>query len=260
MENNTCLSVALMGIPKLEEKRLHNAFEHSLSRNRSYSTTTLENLPSILMVNADDPASLIQWRVYRDWLEDQNKKEPSSVIVSKNRKFNTKHYQVRRPLISSRVISILDQLVANEFDVEEEVAIYTEEAYTGDENAPQKDRGSFRVLVVDDSLPVRIQMEQALKQFASNIDFAETGEQAFNFIDNHTYNIIFLDVVLPGIDGYEICNAIKEGRAKHTPVIMLTGNSSPEDRIKGKLAGCDTYLIKPVTKVIFQEVVGQYLH
>lgn len=115
------------------------------------------------------------------------------------------------------------------------------------------------MLVVDDSLPVRIQMDQALKQFDADVDFAKTGEEAFDYINNNDYDVIFLDVVLPGVDGYEICKFIKEDKTKDTPVIMLTGNSSPQDKIKGKLVGCDTYLIKPVGKVVFREVMNQYL-
>jgi len=64
--------------------------------------------------------------------------------------------------------------------------------------------------------------------------------------------------VLPGKDGYELCRLIKSHpEKKSTPVIMLTSNSSPADRIKGKLAGCDTYLIKPVRKATFQSVLHE---
>jgi len=79
-------------------------------------------------------------------------------------------------------------------------------------------------------------------------------------VNENNYDIIFLDIILPGIDGYEVCKAIKEGKCKDTPVIMLTGNSSPADRIKGNLSGCDTYLIKPVGQVVFQEIINQYLN
>ncbi|MBI4005644.1 MAG: response regulator, partial [Gammaproteobacteria bacterium] len=64
----------------------------------------------------------------------------------------------------------------------------------------------------------------------------------------------------PGIDGYDICKIIKQDPAKRKiPVIMLTSNSSPADRVKGKLAGCDTYLIKPVQHAVFEEVVQECL-
>ncbi len=265
MEANN-ITVALIGIPTIEEKRLYAAFLHSKSRHTAYSETKISNSPQILMVNADEPASLIEWRKYRNTLEAQEKADPPSVLVSKDREFKTVHYQVRRPLIASRAISILDQVTAKEFTVKEEVAILDQTISSPPnqevKNKTLQDGGSVNkitALVVDDSLPVRIQMDQVLRPFTERVDFAESGEEAFELINQNDYQIIFLDVVLPGIDGYDICKAIKQGKAKDTPIIMLTGNSSPADKIKGKLAGCDTYLIKPVGKAIFKEVVSQYL-
>jgi CheY-like chemotaxis protein len=260
------ITVALIGIPTIEEKRLDAAFLHSQSRHTAYSATEISNSPQILMVNADEPASLIEWRKYRNTLEAQEKADPPSVLVSKDREFKTDHYQVRRPLIASRAISILDQVTAKEFTVNEEVAILEQTAAPASnqdvEDKTLQDGDSVNkivALVVDDSLPVRIQMDQALRPFTERVDFAESGEEAFELINENDYQIIFLDVVLPGMDGYDICKVIKQGKAKDTPIIMLTGNSSPADKIKGKLAGCDTYLIKPVGQAIFKEVVSQYL-
>ena len=110
------------------------------------------------------------------------------------------------------------------------------------------------------SLPVRVQLDLALRSLASRVDFAETGEQALDLLQDNAYDIIFLDVILPGVDGYQVCKVIKgQERTKRTPVIMLTSNSSPADQVKGKLAGCDTYLIKPVRPTVFREVVEDYL-
>lgn len=262
------VKVSVIGIPAQEEKRLQAAFKHSETRATTYQFAELESLPDILMVNADEPDALIKWRQYRDKLENDGNSVPSSVLVSQNREFQTKHYQVRRPLIASRAISILDQVASNELGRQNDVAFATgaTASTTPATVAPATTTPSvatngngYAALVVDDSLPVRIQLDQALKPFAQKVDFAETGEEAFELINGNTYDLIFLDVVLPGVDGYEICKVIKQGKAKDIPVIMLTGNSSPADRIKGKLAGCDTYLIKPVGEAVFQEVVQNYL-
>lgn len=262
-DNN--ITVALIGIPVIEEKRLNAAFLHSQSRPTAYHPTAIENSPQILIVNADEPVALIKWRKYRNTLETAGREDPPSVLVSKDREFKTKHYQVKRPLIASRAISILDQVTAKEFTVKQEMAILEQTATPATENPViEKTAGAGRnkiaALVVDDSLPVRIQMDQALKPFMDRIDFAESGEETFGLLDTNEYQIIFLDVVLPGMDGYEVCKTIKQGKAKDTPIIMLTGNSTPADKIKGKLAGCDTYLIKPVGQTIFKEVVSQYLN
>ncbi|OGT79226.1 MAG: hypothetical protein A3H91_09780 [Gammaproteobacteria bacterium RIFCSPLOWO2_02_FULL_61_13] len=103
-------------------------------------------------------------------------------------------------------------------------------------------------------------MKKALQNIAGRVDFAETGEAAEQLIRANKYDIVFLDVILPGVDGYEICKIIKKDPVKgNTPVIMLTSSSSPADRVKGKMAGCDTYLIKPVNKDIFKEVIHEFL-
>ncbi|MGQ0658777.1 MAG: response regulator, partial [Chromatiales bacterium] len=215
-------------------------------------------------VNAEEPTSLVTWIRHREGLP-AGCRVPPSIIVTTQREFNTKHPQLVRPLMATRVIGILDSLATKVLNIEEVAAIADVPAA---EPAPSMLTGhgaasasaSLRALVVDDSLPVRVQINRVLKPYVDRIDFAETGEEALNLVAQHRYDIIFLDVVLPGADGYEVCQTIKDGSAAQTPVIMLTSNSSPADRIKGKLAGCDTYLIKPVGHDVFNAVVGQLLH
>lgn len=132
----------------------------------------------------------------------------------------------------------------------------TQNGFSGGRREPEP---AVRALVVDDSLPVRIQMRQALQPLSWQVDYAENGEQALPLLDANDYDIIFLDVVMPGIDGYDVCRHAKGGRHRDTPVIMLTSASSPADRVKGKLAGCNTYLIKPVTPPVLRQLIEQYL-
>jgi len=103
-------------------------------------------------------------------------------------------------------------------------------------------------------------MALELEGFVQEVDLAETGERALELLSIKRYDIVFLDVVLPGIDGYQICKTIKQHRGtKDTPVIMLTGKTSPFDRVRGKLAGCNTYMTKPVEREAFGKVVKTYL-
>jgi two-component system cell cycle response regulator len=266
MNDARLVSVTPIGISGVEERRLLSAFQHSMTRNIGYTVTPLEDRPEILMVNADDPMSLVRWRKYREKLSQSNSPVPPSVVVSKNREFATEHYQVRHPLIASRVISVLDQVAIRELKSKYDVAfdIQKDSPDPGDSGIRKRQTVNRKdahcaVLVVDDSLPVRIQMDQALRPFNAYVDFAETGEEALRLVANNHYDIVFLDVILPGMDGYETCRILREGRLKDTPVIMLTSNSSPADRVKGQLAGCDTYLIKPVGQTVFKEVVESFL-
>ena len=92
------------------------------------------------------------------------------------------------------------------------------------------------------------------------VEFAETGERAIDVIGTKHFDLILLDVVLPGIDGYKVCKLIKRDKLKkQIPVIMLTGKSSPFDHVKGALAGADTYLNKPVNQITFDKAVSRYL-
>ncbi|MFN0300330.1 MAG: response regulator [Burkholderiales bacterium] len=117
-----------------------------------------------------------------------------------------------------------------------------------------------RALVIDDSPTVRKQLELALRAVKVDVDQAESGEDGLRLLSSRSYAIVFLDVVLPGWDGYQICKTIKKDPSKrHTPVVMLTSRSSPFDRIRGSLAGCDSYLTKPVDNEVFDGVLKKYL-
>ncbi|HEY8049741.1 MAG TPA: response regulator, partial [Ramlibacter sp.] len=69
---------------------------------------------------------------------------------------------------------------------------------------------------------------------------------------------VFMDVLMPGVDGFEACRRIKARRGA-LPVVMLTSKSSPFDRVRGKIAGCDTYLTKPVDIVQLRDALGRHI-
>jgi CheY-like chemotaxis protein len=113
-------------------------------------------------------------------------------------------------------------------------------------------------LVVDDSVTVRNQLQAALQKAGLTADLASGGEQALLMLSKQSYDLIFLDVVMPGDDGYAVCKLIRKLPAnKQTQVIMLTSRSSPFDRARGALAGCDMYLIKPIDLKTFYGAVDR---
>lgn len=117
------------------------------------------------------------------------------------------------------------------------------------------------VLVVDDNLTVRKFMEAKLAPYGFAADFAETGEEAVGLTGTKEYTCVFLDVVLPGIDGYQVCKLIKSNKQaiRRTAVVMLTSRSSPFDKLRGSLAGCDEYLTKPVDENHLLQVIAKFL-
>jgi twitching motility two-component system response regulator PilG len=123
------------------------------------------------------------------------------------------------------------------------------------------DSATEKVLVVDDNATVREFMRNKLAAFNFHVDYAESGEQAIGLTGQHNYSCVFLDVVMPGIDGYQVCKLIKANRsAKKTTVIMLTSKSSPFDKIRGAMSGCDAYLTKPVDEEKLIETIAKFLH
>lgn len=125
--------------------------------------------------------------------------------------------------------------------------------------AAPKSSGDW-VLVVDDNQTVREFMKSKLAAFNFNVDYAESGEQAIGFTGQKNYSCIFLDVVMPGIDGYQVCKLIKSNRAaQKTAVVMLTSKDSPFDKIRGSMSGCDAYLTKPVDEEKLLETISRFL-
>ena len=113
--------------------------------------------------------------------------------------------------------------------------------------AAPKPASGLHALVVDDSAPVRTQMQAALQQLGVQVTLATQANEARALLQQQPFDLMFLDVVMPGIDGYAFCRELRTQPAlRSLPVIMLTGQSSLFDRTRGALAGCDVYLTKPI--------------
>ena len=262
MSDGKTFAVAMIGIPDQERNVLKNIFKLSLYRAYTYTLISVEEPSQILIVDADDPTALAEWRALRNKIAAQSPVGVASlripaVMVSRDPPANDAAHYLRRPFIATRVFGVLDQVAAQAPSAAPERVI-------GEEPAPASstiaEPSPPTALVVDDSSTIRKQIELELKLLGVQVNAVESGEQAFEALARNDYDLIFLDVVLPGIDGYQICKTIKKDKArKKTPVIMLTSKSSPFDRVKGALAGCDTYLTKPVTQSAFQKTVRKYL-
>jgi two-component system, cell cycle response regulator len=109
--------------------------------------------------------------------------------------------------------------------------------------------GLANILVVDDSDVALKFIQSRLSAFGFNVDLASSGEEALVRVSDGEYKFVFLDVMMPGLDGYQTCRAIKkrkfsDGRAP--VVIMLTSRGGTVDKVRGTFAGCDAYLTKPL--------------
>ena len=102
----------------------------------------------------------------------------------------------------------------------------------------------MRVLVVEDELRMASLIRRGLTQEGLAADVAESGEDALWMSGAHDYDAIVLDVMLPGIDGFETCKRLRKSGI-WAPVLMLTARDSVEDRVAGLDTGADDYLVKP---------------
>ncbi|RTL30232.1 MAG: response regulator [Rhodocyclaceae bacterium] len=107
----------------------------------------------------------------------------------------------------------------------------------------------IKVMVIDDSNTIRRSAEIFLAQAGCQVVLAEDGFDALSKIADHAPDLIFVDIMMPRLDGYQTCALIKKNaRLKATPVIMLSSKDGLFDRARGRLAGSDEYLTKPFTK------------
>lgn len=107
-----------------------------------------------------------------------------------------------------------------------------------------------RVLVVDDILPNVKLLEAKLKAEFYDVLTATSGQEALDLLENNLPDIILLDVMMPGMDGFEVCRRIKDNpKTAHIPVVMVTALTDTTDRVKGLQAGADDFLSKPLNDV-----------
>ena len=120
--------------------------------------------------------------------------------------------------------------------------------YGGAISVNDSSTGHIKVLVIDDSNTIRRSAEIFLRQAGYEVFLAEDGFDALAKISDHQPQIIFVDIMMPRLDGYQTCALIKQNPTlKSIPVIMLSSKDGVFDRARGRLAGSDRYLTKPWT-------------
>ena len=120
---------------------------------------------------------------------------------------------------------------------------------------------TIKVMLVDDSVAIRRTAETLLKREGYTVFTADDGFEALSkIVDNHP-DIIFLDIMMPRLDGYQTCTVIKNNRRfKTTPVIMLSSKDGVFDKARGKLVGSEQFLTKPFTREELLDAIHQHVH
>ena len=132
------------------------------------------------------------------------------------------------------------------------------EANLSQENVAVTGR-AYRVMVVDDSKTIRRTAETLLRKEGFEVVTAMDGFEALGKIVDYQPDLIFLDIMMPRLDGYQTCALIKHHRIfRNTPVIMLSSRDGLFDRARGRVVGSDRYITKPFTKEDLLAVIAHY--
>ena len=211
------------------------------------------NFTVVRSIDIDDSNARSEWKSFNV----HHNNIPAIKVSSKTIPDNniTNEVYLRRPLTLKRVLDILDQVTIKELKFVPELSIADDTMVGEDESnileeagkvAKNTNKTGIKALVVDDAFAVRKHMKIQLQLYGMDIDFAETGEAALDYIQEKVYNIIFLDVMLPGIDGIEFIRRLRVNEfLANIPVIMLTAKGESEDMVKGLSVGADDYVNKP---------------
>ncbi|MET7015830.1 response regulator [Uliginosibacterium flavum] len=126
--------------------------------------------------------------------------------------------------------------------------------------ADKADVSGIKVMVIDDSNTIRRSAEIFLAQAGYQVLLAEDGFDALSKIADHHPDLIFVDIMMPRLDGYQTCALIKKNpKFAGTPVIMLSSKDGLFDRARGRMVGSDEYLTKPFTKDSLLKAVSAHM-
>lgn len=118
----------------------------------------------------------------------------------------------------------------------------------------------LKVMVIDDSKTIRRTAETLLKKEGCDVITVDNGYEALSQISDLEPNIIFVDIMMPRLDGYKTCALIKmNSEHKDTPVIMLSSKDGLFDKAKGRVVGAEEYLTKPFTKEELIEAIEAHV-
>ena len=129
-----------------------------------------------------------------------------------------------------------------------------------DENGPGGLEG-LRVMVIDDSKTIRRTAETLLRREGADVVTATDGFEALAKIADQRPQIIFVDIMMPRLDGYQTCALIKNNQLfKNTPVIMLSSKDGLFDKARGRIVGSEQYVTKPFTREELLDAIRSHVH
>lgn len=242
----------------------------SSARGRSYEIVAGDAYADadIVLLSHEDPTAVARWN-------ELNAAYPSKPLVlvtdMPDLEARAGQYILQRSRLSGAFLKLLDVITSRELSFAPEMVI----GETGSSlPLPVKHDDKFgvtmalkvakppvaSVLVIDDSHAVRTQMTMCMELYNVAVETAENAAAGLVKASKNKYDVIFMDVIMPDMDGYRACKLIKaNGAIKNTPVVMLTSKSTAFDKVRGMMAGCDRYLTKPADNEAVKQVLKQFV-
>ncbi|WP_457667112.1 response regulator [Thiolapillus sp.] len=258
-------SVSVFGLTQRDIGMLGRGLRLSNGRTRSYVMEDIEVEEADIVIA--DAASL-------DALPRLKPSQGLVVVSDRNAGSAGQRFSVKRPLLAPRVLEVFDRVVSEQLEFTPELMVgavaESDINFLHSEKDVLKKRVSGKVqsitinpeettaeqgqeisgkkvLVVDDSLIVREQMKLILGGLGASVTTCSSGEEALREVDRNDYDVIFLDVIMPGLSGFETCKELKNKKINDAKVVMLTSKGSPVSRVRGRLSGANTYITKPAS-------------
>lgn len=232
------LGVLIIGLNDAEQKMLSAVVRLSVHRNPALMLLdeSAKEQASVILVDGASGAA-------NKWAKENHlllRKKPVIWVDSNHVKAH--HVGLTRPVMWSNLPIVISQAI-DSFE-----SMQTDALDVPTTQSVKTNNDDVCVLAVDDSKAVCDYVASALASAGIKAITANSGEQALEIIaERSDFACVLMDVLMPGMDGYDACRAIKN-KYKNMPVVMLTGKTSPFDRIRAKMAGCDAYLTKPVNQ------------
>lgn len=222
------------------------------TRSRGYASARQPGTAELVLIDGSDPQAVEQARAWPQ----------RCVIVGGANHLPGALGHMPRPINMMMLLKLLDDLMARRGAPETPASAAAEAPPTAAPAAAGSADGdaSAQILVVDDSDVALRFMARCLARYGLGVQLAHSGEEALQRVASGRFEFVFMDVNMPGIDGYQTCKLIKKrpypaGR-RAPKVVMLTSRGGMVDKMRGTLAGCDAYLTKPLQQDDLVRVIG----
>jgi len=253
--------LGILGLTQLERITVRSVCSLTHSRSRVYHVLDPEDCvdADVMLVDADDPRAVELWLA-----SPMCRAGRPALLIGRHPDIVTASaYTMSRTGFTTRLVKSLDQIAVREFHCFADVVGGDAMGDGADDFMHTGSQPSLaalpRALVIDDAPAVQAKMSALLSLKGLSADVVNSAAQGLERLHSNRYAIVFLEVILPDLDGYTVCRRIKAADRAFTPIVMLTHRGSAFDRMRGLMAGCHRYLVKPIAMQTLNKVLHELI-